>query len=751
MSILGNRVIRKEDPHLITGKGSYVDSLPLPGAAYVTFVRSTMAHATIQSIDAEAARSAPGVIDVVTASDLDIEDLAPGLPMLNALMTRPVLARDKVRFAGEPVAAIVTEERYQGPDAAESLWVDYAALPALTDPEASLTDEILLFEEAGSNVVIDFQFGVVDNLMEGTDVVVSQRLVNQRLAPTPIEVRAAAAEWEGDRLTFYASTQAPHGVKGALAQALRLEPEAVRVLCADVGGGFGAKGGISPEEILVAWLARHLARPVKWMENRTESMLAMTHGRGQIQDMELGATRDGKLVGLRAKVLQDGGAYPALGPFLPFLTRMMSSGVYVIPQIEFNATSVATTTTPTSAYRGAGRPEAAYAIERMMDILADEIGMDPAELRRKNLIPKDQFPFDTPTGATYDIGDYEGALDKVLAASGYKDLLAAQKQRRESGQPKQLGIGLSLYVEITNGVPGAEFGAVEVHADGSATVRTASSPHGQGHVTAWAMIASDRLGIPMDKIEVVHGDTDKIPFGVGTFGSRSAQTGGVTTAQAADKVVEKAKKIAAEELEASPDDIVLDTGVGRFHVAGSPTPFKEWADLVAASPQALAEEVSYEAAPSFPFGAHVAVVEVDTETGKVQLIRMVAVDDAGRILNPLLLEGQVHGGLAQGIAQALLEEVIYDSEGNMLTSNLADYATISSCELPSFETVKMETPTPLNELGAKGVGESGTIGSTPAVVNAVVDAVSHLGVRHIDMPMSPIRVWEAIQAARQQK
>ena len=748
MSILGNRVIRREDPHLITGQGTYVDSLPLPGAAYVTFVRSTMPHALIRSIDASAARTSPGVIEVVTAEELAMADLDVPIPTMNAAMARPVLARDRVRFAGEPVAVVVTEERYQGPDAVECVVVDYEALPALTDPESALTSDTYLFPDAGTNVIVDFSFGAVDTLFDEADVVVSQRMINRRVAPSPIEPRAAAAEWDGTKLTFHASTQAPNALKDALVGALGLDASAVRVLSSDVGGGFGAKAGVYPEEILVAWLARKLGRPVKWIESRTENMLAMIHGRGQVQEVELGAKSDGTFVGLRLKITQEGGAYAAIGSFLPFFTRMMASGTYNIPVVEFNAVAVATNTTPTAAYRGAGRPEATYAIERIIDVLADEMGIDPGELRRHNLVANDAFPYTTATGTTYDIGDYGGALDRALEAAGYDELRADQARRREAGDNQLLGIGLSCYVEITNPIAGAEFGAVEVHADGTATVRTSSSPHGQGHETAWSMVASDRLGIAMDRITVVHGDTDAIPYGIGTMGSRSAQTGGVTTERASNSVVEKAKQVAADLLEASVDDVVLDTARGVFHVAGSPSPSKDWVELVAASSEPMAAEEHYDPpGPSFPFGAHVAVVEVDAETGKVTIVRYIACDDAGRILNPLLVDGQVHGGLAQGIAQALLEEVVYDDDGNPLTSNLADYSIISVMELPMFERVPMETPTPLNSLGAKGIGESGTIGSTPAMVNAVVDALSHLGVRHVDMPTTPIRVWEAMRTA----
>src|SRR5207249_3648943 len=429
---------------------------------------------------------------------------------------------------------------------------------------------------------------------------------------------------------------------------------------------------------------------------------------------------------------------------------LMTTGTYAIPKAEFNARTVVTNTTPTVAYRGAGRPEAAAAIERAMDVFATEIGMDPAEVRRKNFVTNDAFPYTTPTGTTYDIGDYGRALDLLLDAADYKGLRAEQARRRKQGDVRQLGIGLSVYVEITAGIPGdKEWASVEVRGDGSARVRTGTSPHGQGHHTAWSMLVSDELGIPMDRIEVVHGDTDLIPSGVGTFGSRSLQVGGMAVHQAAEQVVVDARQLAAQLLEANPDDVVLDKVDGRFHVAGTPTAARTWAELATESGDSgLAAEVTFAApSPTFPFGAHLAVVEVDTETGQVELQRFVAVDDAGRILNPLLAEGQIHGGLAQGAAQALLEEIRYDDDGNPVTSNLADYAFISAAELPSFETVHMETPTPINELGAKGIGESGTIGSTPAVQNAVIDALAHLGVEHIDMPASPERVWRAIQAA----
>ena len=757
MSILGNRVQRKEDPSLLTGGATYVDNLPLAGAAYVTYVRSTMAHARIGSIDVGEARAAPGVIGVFTAADVDLPPMTPTIPMLDQTMTRPFLADGVVRFVGDLVAAVVTEERYQGEDAAEMVFVEYEPLPAVVDPEAAEQSEVVLFPDAGTNVTARLMFGHSDDLFDGCDVVVRQRIVNQRVAPCPLEVRAVAAEWGDDgRLTYWASSQNAHGVKGALASRLGLDEASVRVIVPDVGGGFGAKIGGTPDELLVAWLARRLERPLRWLETRSESMVGLGHGRAQVQQVELGGRRDGTLEAYRLTILQDAGAYPEVGGILPFMSRMMTTGVYDIAKAECNAVSVVTNTTPVVAYRGAGRPEAAAALERVVDLFATEIGADPAEVRRRNFIPKDAFPYTTAVGTTYDCGDYERALDLVLETADYGALRAEQAQRREHNDVRQLGIGLAVYVEVTAGpFPDKEWGGIEVRADGTALVRTGISPHGQGHHTSLAMIASDALGIPMDDIEVVHGDTDTVPQGSGTAASRSLQIGGTAVLQASEQVVEQARHLAAQLLEAIPDDVVLDKVGGRFHVAGTPTIGRSWSEVASESGSAeggsgggLRAELVFEASsPTFPFGAHLAVVEVDMETGRVELQRLVAVDDAGRILNPMLAEGQIHGGLAQGAAQALLEEVRYDDDGNPLTTNFADYAFITAVELPSFETVSMETPTPVNPLGAKGIGESGSIGSTPAVQNAVVDALAHLGVRHIGMPTTPERVWRAIKEA----
>jgi aerobic carbon-monoxide dehydrogenase large subunit len=753
VSILGNRVLRREDPTFLTVGGTYVDDLALEGAAHVVYVRSTVAHARITSIDVSEAKAAPGIISVFTADEVDLAPVGPSMPMINEAMLRPWLAKDKVRYVGELVAAVVAETRAQGVDAAELVLVDYEPLDAVIDLEQA-EDGALLFEEVGTNVAFDVSgmmgFVKEDEFFDGCDVVISQRIVNQRLAPCPMEVRAAAAAWDDDgRLTQWASTQAPNSLRDQLAGSLGIEPETIRVIAPDVGGGFGAKAAFYPEEQLLGWIAKRVARPVRWVETRSESMLTLGHGRGQVQFVELGGTRDGKLMAWRNVVLQDSGAYPALGAFLPMLTRMMASGTYDIAKVTLGGKSLVTTTCPTVAYRGAGRPEATAAIERAVDLFAAEIGMDPAEVRRKNLLRKEQFPFTTPTGTVYDSGDYPRALDLALEAADYAGLRKQQQERRASGDVHQLGIGLSSYVEITNPLPGGEYGGVEVTPEGKALVRAGTFSHGQGHATTFAMLVADKLGIDLDDIVFVQGDTDQIRFGQGTMGSRSLQTAGPAIVQASDQVIDMARDLAAHLLEANPDDIVLDRAGGQFHVAGTPTVAKTWAEVAQrAGEQGLRADVDFTPqGPSFPFGVHLAVVNVDTETGRVQLERFIAVDDSGTILNPLVTEGQRHGGIAQGVAQALMEEVRYDDDGNPITANLADYAMISATELPSFELVAMETPTPLNELGAKGIGESGTIGATPAVQNAVVDALSHLGVRHIDMPLSPERVWHAIQTA----
>ncbi len=754
MSILGNRVLRREDPKFLTSGGTYVGDLELDGALYVTFVRSPLAHGRIESVDLDQARSAAGVVGVYTHADLPYEPMG----FVNPAMRRPLLADGVVRFVGEPVVAIVADSPAAGADAAELVVVDYDPLPAVVDPERALEGSTLLFEDVGTNVAFDLGSPGSPETFEGCEVVVRQRILNQRVAPCPLETRAAAAEMADGRLRFYACTQAPHDVRSSLARELGLEEAAVHVVSPDVGGGFGAKGSIYPEDVVVAALAMRLERPVRWSETRSESMLGLGHGRAQVQYVTIGGRRDGTITGYRLEVVQDSGAYGDIGAVLPVMTRQMAAGVYAIARAEFSSRSVVTNTVPTVAYRGAGRPEAAAAIERAVDCFAAEVGIDPAEVRRRNLVPADAFPYTTAIGTEYDSGDYQKAFELALEVAGYEQLRAEQARRRRPDPATgrlpafQLGIGISSYVEITAPVAGGEFGAVEVRPDGRVVVRTGSSPHGQGHVTAWSMLVADAMGVALEDIEVIHGDTDVVPRGGGTGGSRSLQLAGSAVDKAAGEVVDRARFLAAELFEAAPEDVVLDKTLGRFHVAGSPAVSRSWAELGAASLERggspLMAEVDFDyPGATFPFGTHVALVEVDTETGKVRLLRHVAVDDAGRILNPLLAEGQVHGGTAQGAAQALLEEFSYDAEGNPLTANFADYSFISAAELPSFETAFTETPTPRNRLGVKGIGESGSIGSTPAVHNAVCDALSHLGVRHLDMPATPLRVYEAMASA----
>ena len=758
-SILGNRVLRKEDPKFLTTGGEYVDDLlnepRLVGGLHVTYARSSAAHARVLSIDTSEAESMPGVVAVFTAASLDLQ---PVPAAFNPMVARTLLASDKVRYVGEPIVAIVTETREQGEDAAEAIIVDYDYLEAFVDLETSMASSTHIYESAGSNVVFDTTaLGIPENTgdayFEGCEVTVKGRFLNQRVAPCPLEVRGAAAVWGDDgRLTQWLSTQHAQGTVAPIAAANGVAETQVHILTPDVGGGFGAKIGAYPEELLLGVIAKKVGRAVKWRETRSESMVALGHGRAQLQYITLGGTKAGKVTHYQLWAIQDSGGFADMGTILaPFMTRPMSSGVYAIPNIECRTTSVVTNTTPVVAYRGAGRPEATAAIERAMDLFAFEIGMDPAEVRRINLIPKFLEPHTTVVGQTYDVGDYETALDKALQVAGYTELRAEQAKRRARGDVKQLGIGVCVYVEITGGVGNGESAKVEVLDDGRAVVYTGTSPHGQGHDTAWSMLVQEQTGIPMDKIELVWGDTDLVPIGTGTMGSRSLQQGGNAVFAVAGELVNKAKSVAARILEVSEADVVLDKDRGAFHVVGTPAVTKTWADLAIAEKSTGGlnhNDVINVSGATFPFGAHVAVVEVDTETGKVRHIAHTACDDAGKVLNPLLLEGQIHGGVAQGAAQALLEEVMYDADANPITSNLADYGFISAAELPSVTVVHMETPTPVNLLGAKGIGESGTIGSTPALQSAVVDAVSHLGVRNIEMPCTAERVWQAIQAAR---
>jgi carbon-monoxide dehydrogenase large subunit len=754
VSILGNRVVRLEDPRFLRGNGLYVENLELEGALSVTFVRSPLAHARVSSVDASAAEELPGV-RVFTGADVDAHPFGPPPPWhITPGMERPLVAKDVVRFAGDIVAVVVAEDRVSAVDAAELVLVDYAPLPAVLSVEEAAKDDVLLFPEVGSNVA---NHGGAeehdDGLFDGCDVVVSDVLLSQRLAAAPLEPRSAAAVMgEDGRLTLWATSQTPHTGKMVVAGLLGLEPAQVRVVSPDVGGGFGAKM-IEPEAVLVGWLARKLGRPVRWTETRSENMLGLPHGRGQRLTFTLGGTREGKLLAYRLEILADAGAYPWLGSYLPSITGLMASGVYAIPRVETSYVSVVTNTTSTTSLRGAGRPEATQAVERAVDLFAAEAGLDPVEVRRTKFIARDAFPHTTAGGATYDSGDYAGALDLLLRAAGYDELREEQRRRRAAGGPVELGIGLSAYVEISNPVGEQEFGEIEITEDGGAILRTGSHSHGQGHETTFAMIAAERLGLPVERVVVQRGDTDDVPKGTGTFGSKSTQIGGVAGRLAADAVVARATELAADYLEASAADVVLDLGIGSFHVADAAQPSLSWAELAAkASADGRLGELriahEFQGAPTFPFGCHLAVVEVDTDTGKVELVRYVAVDDAGTLVNPLVADGQVHGGIAFGVGQALYEEVVYQEDGYPLTGTFVGYGFPSAAELPSYERVEMVTPTPNNPIGVKGIGESGTVGSTPAVHNAVLDALAPYGVRHVALPCNGENVWKALREAK---
>jgi aerobic carbon-monoxide dehydrogenase large subunit len=746
----GARVRRVEDPAFLLGARPYTDDLREPEALYAVYVRSVFAYAKIGSIDTSAALEAPGVVGVYTAADLKLEP-QPAQSVPEA-MRRPVLASDVVRFIGELVAVVVADTRAHAVDAAELVEVDYDPLDALIDPEKALDAgaPVLFPDNEKGNVCTEGTNGTGDDVLAGAEVVVGGRFLNQRLAAVPMEPSAGLAAPDPDRpgaFILWTPSQNAHSHRDAVAESLALEPENLRVITPATGGGFGARIATNPEEAALVALARELNRPVRFIETRSETMLAMVQGRAQIQDVELAGTRDGRVTGVRARVIADCGAYPANATDMPMLTGLMLCGVYDIPKVDYAYTGVVTNTTPVGAYRGAGRPEATALIERAMDMYAKAIGLDPAEVRRKNFVT--EFPHKTVTGADYDSGDYGAALDAVLEAAGYEDLRAEQAARRERDDARQLGLGLCSYVEWTGF--GTELGTCEVGEDGVITVRSGASAHGQGHETAFAQLVSGALGVAIEDVRVIQADTGKVARGMGTMGSRSLQVGGSAIHHAAGEVLEQGRRIAARRLEADAEDIVVHPGAG-LGVAGSPGTAIPWGQLAAtavAEGGELAAERDYEPEGStFPYGCHLSVVEVDLETGSVDILRHVTVDDAGTITNPMLVEGQVHGGIAQGLAQALFEEVAYDGFGNNVTGTLVSYAMPSASDLPTFETTRTETPTPRNPLGAKGIGEAGTIGSTPAAWNAVIDAVSHLGIDHIQMPANPQRMWEAITEAR---
>ena len=745
---MGNAVLRREDPDLLTGAARFVADMAPAGTLHLAFVRSTMAHARIGDIDAAEARDVEGVVDVLTAGDLVI---APQ-PLFIALP--PELSRlpltDKARYVGDPIAAVVAESPGAAADGADLVVVDYEPLPAVTDPFTALAPgAALLFESHGSNQASELKVNADAQSLAGHDLVVSGRIVNHRMAAAPIEASAALAVpgvgAGGDGVTLWCTTQRPHDTRDVVAAALEEPPDRVRVIAPAVGGGFGAKGSAYPEFVVAAWLARRLGRPVRWVETRTENLTNMTQGRDHVHDVELGLTSDGRFCWLRTKVTADVGAYPGIGALLPFFTMTMASGPYRIPVVDFESVSVITNKAPVFPLRGAGRPEATVSLERIVDLAAAELGMDPVELRRRNLLTSAEFPLSTPTGANMDSGDYARGLDLALETARYEDLRTEQARRRARGDRKLLGIGVSVYVEVTAGGLYQEFGSVTVERDGTVTVRVGTSPQGQGHVTAFSQILGEILGVAAERVRIICGDTAEVPTGQGTVASRSLQIGGSAVWTAANEVLDKARLLAADILEAGVADIVV--APDGLAVAGVPARTVSWAELSAAAGGLAAETDFDQGEATYPFGAHVSVVEIDADTGDTRLLRHIAVDDCGRILNPLLVQGQVHGGVATGVSQALYEQAVYDADGNPRNTSFADYAIPAASELPRFETAHTQTPTPLNPLGAKGIGESGTIGSTPAVQSAVLDALAPLGVSHLDMPYTPERVWRAISTA----
>jgi len=770
--LIGAAVRRREDAALLRGDGRFVDDVPLPKTAAMAVLRSPHGHAVIRAIDTHRAAALPGVLAVLTARDLEGR-VAPeppiGVPSQAVRPPRPLLATDRVRYVGEPVAAVIAENRYIATDPLEAIRVDYDPLPAVADPEAALEPGApQLHPEAPGNVAYRWSWshGDVDGAFARAHAVVSLRLVNQRLAAVAMETRALLAEYRGGTLTVWAGTQAPHRLRSTLAVILKLPESSIRVIAPDVGGGFGVKGSAYRDDAVCAFAALSLGRPVKLVLTRAEDFTSTVQGRGQVNDVEAAAAADGTVLAIRCRTLADLGAYlEALTAYPGVLTGRLLTGPYRIPAARYELTSVFTNAMSTAPYRGAGRPEAAYLVERTMDAVARRLGLDPAEVRRRNLLRPEQFPYPTPSGLVYDSGQYEAALDRALAMVGYTRFREEQRTARAAG--RLLGIGFSCFTETAGVGPskltasgGWESGAVRVEPTGKVTVLTGTSPHGQGLETVFAQIAADGLGVPMEDVAVLHGDTAVVSAGVGTFGSRSVSVGGPAITRSIDKVVDKARRIAASLLEAAAEDIVFSDG--RFAVRGSPDRAVTLQSVAAAAYAAKGlpdgMEPGLEATTvwdppnfTFPSGTHAAVVDVDPATGEVKLLRLVAVDDCGRAINPLLVDGQIHGGLAQGIGQALWEGMVYDEGGQCPTASLMEYAAPRADGFPAFECDRIETPSPVNPLGAKGVGEAGTIGSPPAVVNAVLDALAPLGVEHLDMPLTPQRIWHAIRRAQEAK
>ncbi len=771
---VGQALRRKEDPRLITGRASYVDDINLTGQLWAAWVRSPEAHAKIVSIDTSAAKARDGVVAVFTNEDLDMEAALPMAWVPPGIEVNTpdhwVLAKDEVNHVGDPVALVIGQDRYGVIDAAEDVVVEYDPLPVVVDPEQALQDgSPLVHEHLGTNKVCDWSIGGGD-LEAGfaeADVILERRVVNHRMAGAAIEPRGVVADYRAGSLTVWSSTQVPHFLRLFLAILLGMGEDRVRVIAPEVGGGFGSKLQVYAEEIGCAAAARKLGRPVKWAETRSEGMMVTHHGRDQIDYIRVGAKRDGTLTAWHAKIIADLGAYQMLlTPAIPPSSGFIMCGVYKTPAVQTDITMVMTNKFATDAIRGAGRPEATHMIEVVMDELARELDMDPLELRRKNFIAPFEAGHETPIGITYDSGNYEAALDKLLTHIDPAEVRREAEELRQRGIYR--GIGFSTYTEICGNAPsrvigpsgfglqagGWESASVRVLASGAVTVYTGTSPHGQGHETGFAQIVADRLGVDPSQVEIIHGDTAMGPFGLDTYGSRSLSVGGEAVARTAVKVAAKARAIVAHQLEADPADIELSDG--KFSVRGSPDKGMTLAEVAGAAyvPENLPEgmepgldEQSFYDPENFvfPFGAHACVVDVDGETGKVRIVRYVAVDDCGPAINPLLIDGQVHGGITHGVGQALYERIHYDEDGQLVTGSFVDYALPTAAELPSFVTDRTETPSPVNSLGVKGVGEAGTIAASPAVTNAVNDALRPLGVEFINMPLTPMRVWEAIQ------
>jgi len=780
---VGSARLRKEDAHLVTGQTNWTDNITPPGTLHMAILRSPMAHARITEIDLSAARSRPGVVAVFSGRDVADEQgaLPCAWPVTEDMVhpDHPALAVDEVRFAGEAVAVVVARDKASAVDALESIEIDYEPLPVVLDMEAALADDSpLVHADKGTNASFTWVFdsaeagtgGAVDEALAEAEVTISRRFLQQRLIPSFIEPRSVVVDPTGGQFTMWSATQIPHILRLMLALTTNTPEHKLRVVAPDVGGGFGGKLQVTPEEVITLLAAKRVHKPVKYTETRSESLLSAHHGRDQIQQLDIAARRDGTITGFKVRLLANMGAYLGLvTPGVPILGAFMFNAIYKIPAYRFECTGVFTNTAWTDAYRGAGRPEATFAVERMMDELAAELGMDPMEVRRKNWIPHEEFPFTTVAGLTYDSGNYEAASGKALELFGYDDLRREQAERRDRGDTVQLGIGISTYTEMCGLAPSRVLGSLSYGAGGweNASVRmlpsgkvevvTGSSAHGQGHETAWSQIVADQLGVPFEDVEVLHGDTRVSVKGMDTYGSRSLTIGGTAVVAACGKVVDKARKIASHMLECSEDD--LEFADGSFRVKGSPGSEKSIQEIALATfaahdlPDGVEPSLDADATfdPenfSFPHGTHLCATEVDTETGMVKIRSYVCVDDVGHVVNPLIVDGQVHGGLAQGIAQALFERAVYDDDGNLLTGTFVDYTLPSAADLPAFTTARTETPATTNPLGVKGVGEAGTIASTPAVVNAVVDALRPMGVKDVPMPCSPHRVWQAVQDAK---